>query len=495
MNKAFHLKRRVVSPHPQPELQLATTLTDSPPHLPQEILDLIVDELGLEAKRHEPVSRSTLTSCSLVSKSMSIRARGHLFSTISLWWRPYTSTPETRRTRIRALKRIMEADPLFVSFVHTFELALRDALWGTDDTEGLPGVLTMLYSSPRSGLRVLRIITPYAPLMPHRGWSDIEGAGRKALVNLFLSGCLTELVVHGPMKDAALFLAKIPKGLLSMELCKVSYPPTTPEPVVGLDVGDGEGARLEKLVVDEASAYTLFVGSAPRTRILSMMQGLKTLELEGASMSKDARDFIVVLEQCKRSLERLVWSIEPFRDQINALISRISLSSFTALRFLTFKIWTKAGLVPDTNTRRIFSVIQESAMLSLEHITFAIRVGSTRFRQGIIDDLTDPVTGWGWEMLDVALASAVQYPWLALVEIGLGKVELGPIVDRQVRHHERPLIPHRDDVPGLKRKNGNATPAPKSESGFTSAVLRAPQSHSIALGYSLVARPAPGPKL
>ncbi|KAJ3502439.1 hypothetical protein NLJ89_g8890 [Agrocybe chaxingu] len=250
MKKGFHFKRRVASPHNQDELRLETTLTYSPPYLPHDILDLIVDELGLSNEGYDRVSRSTLTSCALVSKSMSARARAHLFSTISLWCWPVPSTAKACRARIRAL---MEADPQFVSFVRTLKLSFDDHVWGTD-----------ALSAPRFR------------------WLDVEGAGRNAFINLCLSGCLTELVVAGPMRDP-LLLAKIPKGLVSMELHNVSFPPIAPESGMGFDVGDGEGAKLEKLVVDDVSATALFAnleaGSVLRTRILAMIQGLKTLQL------------------------------------------------------------------------------------------------------------------------------------------------------------------------------------------------------------------------
>ncbi|KAJ3517339.1 hypothetical protein NLJ89_g558 [Agrocybe chaxingu] len=425
MNKAFRLKRRAASHHPQSELRMATTSTDSPPRLPQELLDIIVDELGSNAERHEPVSRSTLTSCALVSKSMSARARGHLFSTISLRWKPYTSTVDARRTRICTLKCIMEADAQFVSFVRTLELSLDNDAWGTDD---LPGVLTMLYSTPRSGLRALRL-TAQSSVVPRSWGLDAKVAGKKALANLCLSGCLTELVIHGPMQESVLLLSKIPKGLVSLELSNASLIPTAAQLGMGLRMGDGEGVRLEKLVVDEVSAIMLFVDwkvePSVRTRILAMMQGLKTLELETKRVSEDGRYFAVVLEQCRRSLERLVWSVEPFEDRISALLSHVPLSSFTALRSLTFKIWTKGGLVPNVNTRRLFSAIRESAMPSLEHLTFAIRLRPTwQSRRVTIDDLTDHTMCWGWEMLDVALGSKVRYPCLVLVEIDLGIVGL-----------------------------------------------------------------------
>ncbi|KAJ3508325.1 hypothetical protein NLJ89_g5819 [Agrocybe chaxingu] len=317
----------------------------------------------------------------------------------------------------------MEADPLFVSFVRTLELAPRYVLWGKDDTECLPGVLTMLYSAPRSGLYALCIITPCGPYLECSGWSDVEGAGRKALVNLFLSGCLTKLTIHAPIEEWLLLLPKIPKGLVSMELSQASFS-RTQQWGTALDVGDGEGARLEKLVVDEESVRMLFVdleaGPATRKRILAMMQGLKTLELRRVPWSeKRVFGFAVVLEQCTISLQRLVWSIHT-QDQISTILSHVPLSSFTALRSLTFKIWTNDGLVPNINTYHIFLAIEESAMPSLEHLAFAIRLRSNQSRPGTIDDLTELATGWGWEALDVALASAVQYPWLGLVEMGIG---------------------------------------------------------------------------
>ncbi|KAJ3502440.1 hypothetical protein NLJ89_g8889 [Agrocybe chaxingu] len=393
-------------------------------HTYMDILDLIVDELASSMKRYDHVSRSALTSCALVSKSMSARARGHLFSTISLCWDPVTSTTTARHARIRALKHIMEADPQFVSFVRTLELALSQVLQGADDPEGLPGVLTMLYSTPRSGLHSLQIIMRCAPVLPHHVWPDIDGAGRKAFINLCLSGCLTELVIHGVIRDPILLLAKIPKGLVSMELREASFSPIAPESGMGLDVGDREGAKLEKLVVDDVSSTALFAnleaGSALRTRILAMMQELKTLELERVSMWTAVRHFAFapVLQQCKRSLQRLLWSVD-VQDQISTILSHVPLSSFTALQSLTFKIWTEDGTVLDVNTRHIFSAIQESAMPSLEHLAFAIRLRSTQSRRSTIDDLINPATGWGWEALDVALASAVQYPWLGLVEMGI----------------------------------------------------------------------------
>ncbi|KAJ3504440.1 hypothetical protein NLJ89_g7931 [Agrocybe chaxingu] len=371
-------------------------MSDRSPPLVIDILDLIVNELGSSTDGYDRVSRSTLTSCALVSKPMSARARGHLFSTISLWCWPVASTAKARRTRIRALKSIMEADPQFVSFVRTLELSLNDDVWGTGV---LPG--------------------------PCLWWSDVEGAGRNAFVNLCLSGCLTELVIHGLTRDPILLLSKIPKGLVSMELSQVSFPHLAPSWTPALEVGDGEGAKLEKLVVDDVSATALFAdlgaGSALRTRILAMMQELKTLELGGVHAS-----------------------VGFFQDHIRVVLSHIPLSSFTALRFLAFTMCAMDGTVPDVNTRHIFSAIQESTMPSLEHITFVIKFFSGRSipRKGTIDEMTDPATGWGWGALDVALGSTARYPSLVMVEIDFRNVTLtvgGPFATKAHAQEEARL--------------------------------------------------------
>lgn len=52
--------------------------------LPQEIVDLIVDEVAAQEERNLPQIKNRLRLCSLISKSFRARSREHLFGNMTI---------------------------------------------------------------------------------------------------------------------------------------------------------------------------------------------------------------------------------------------------------------------------------------------------------------------------------------------------------------------------------------------------------------------------
>ncbi|KAF9483321.1 hypothetical protein BDN70DRAFT_328662 [Pholiota conissans] len=130
--------------------------------LPQELIDLIVDEVASD--RSERVD--TLKTCSLVSKSFSQPARTRIFSNITI---EYNIIYERRGTkkfdRVEALWNTLQRDPRLARKVCAFELNLVEVirfprLIGTDywdwdlskeriDQVVLPGIMDTLAEAQR----------------------------------------------------------------------------------------------------------------------------------------------------------------------------------------------------------------------------------------------------------------------------------------------------------------------------------------------------------
>jgi len=83
-------------------------------HLPQEILDSVIDELGAEQEDAE--SFEALLACSLTSWSMLCSSRKKIFANIRIVQgdavRPYLNNSEKDRTKLVNLLQILEGDPV-----------------------------------------------------------------------------------------------------------------------------------------------------------------------------------------------------------------------------------------------------------------------------------------------------------------------------------------------------------------------------------------------
>ena len=122
------------------------------PRFPHELLELFVDEVAAITNRAHRAS--ALKSCSLASTCISKRARSHLFSTVPLRWTFKRGLTVVMKKRSSLLKQLMESDPILITFIRVLEVYINDCNdEGIQEANGLPAIITMLYSSPRSRLR------------------------------------------------------------------------------------------------------------------------------------------------------------------------------------------------------------------------------------------------------------------------------------------------------------------------------------------------------
>jgi len=223
----------------------ARTLTSqavvAQPRFPQELLDLFIDNLA----PHKP----GLRACALVSRDVSLRARRHLFSTISLGWSEQHLTDAAQKLRAHALIDIIDTDENILPFVQVLEMQIDHVRFGstTDYESGLPSILTIMYSHPRSKLHTFRLI---GPLYQEHAWSHLDFAFKSALCNLCISGSLSTLCISDLKDIPLLLLAKSHANLLHLELKKVSFQDIGW--VIGLNTGRNPSPQLQTLVVDES---------------------------------------------------------------------------------------------------------------------------------------------------------------------------------------------------------------------------------------------------
>ncbi|RDB15444.1 hypothetical protein Hypma_004236 [Hypsizygus marmoreus] len=137
----------------------------SPPPLPQELLDKIIDNLHHDF--------GSLKQCSLASSLLKLRSHKYLFSAISL----------SDMYRIQRLRGLVDANSTLLENVRELELANFWA-WVEGDTH-LPVVLRMATSLHSLSIRSARC-----------SWSSIHRDTRDALIRAFRSPSLVNLSIH-----------------------------------------------------------------------------------------------------------------------------------------------------------------------------------------------------------------------------------------------------------------------------------------------------------
>lgn len=135
----------------------------TPPSLPQEVIDLIIDLIAFQAS--SPVEdvgsahrfRRALSSCTLASHSFSHRARSHIFKSVQIF-------PSVEDSKAQKLRDLMKADPYLRSYIKDIKiwLAYTGLPFASETTmeSGLPDILDMLrQASVGTGGKGLRSLT------------------------------------------------------------------------------------------------------------------------------------------------------------------------------------------------------------------------------------------------------------------------------------------------------------------------------------------------
>ncbi len=131
------------------------------PSLPQEIVDLIVDALAVQNDASDYERFRNLQSSALVSRTFTVRARYHLFSSLTMRWIPKSKYERPTLHRTQQLREFLETDPIFLKSIQTLDIGIPVPLHSnmlkqiTGIHSGLSEIITLLYSTPTSRLHTL----------------------------------------------------------------------------------------------------------------------------------------------------------------------------------------------------------------------------------------------------------------------------------------------------------------------------------------------------
>jgi len=219
------------------------------PRFPHELLELFVDEVATITNRAHRAS--ALKSCSLASTCISKRARSHLFSTVSLRWTNKRGLTIVMKKRSLLLKQLMESDPILITFIRALEVCINDCNdEGIQEENGLPAIITMLYSSPRSRLCSFSLSSFK---FRFTRWDSLPTAFKAALSNLCQSGSLKSLSLIHLQGIPLHLISKCHANLQRLSLLHTSFQNSSVFPP--LETGRTSLCRLEELQTDESIVY------------------------------------------------------------------------------------------------------------------------------------------------------------------------------------------------------------------------------------------------
>lgn len=264
------------------------------PSLPQEIVDLIVDALAVQNDASDYERFRNLQSSALVSRTFTVRARYHLFSSLTMRWIPKSKYERPTLHRTQQLRGFLETDPIFLKSIQTLDIGIPVPLHSnmlkqiTGIHSGLSEIITLLYSTPTSRLHTL-ILTGFTEsiLDSEAGlrdrthlWHDIGFL--PALYNLCLSGALLNLKL-GYLRDVPPeFFSKIHRSIKCITLTEVSlaeavYLYSVPLPPTGTI----DRPALEELHVPDDALFRISHGSSSSADVAScgpLLNCLQTLD-------------------------------------------------------------------------------------------------------------------------------------------------------------------------------------------------------------------------
>ncbi|KAF8957022.1 hypothetical protein BDZ97DRAFT_139912 [Flammula alnicola] len=150
--------------------------------LPQEVLELCIDELGTDID--QPGSRTALQSCSLAGRRLLTRSQSYLFSTIHITWAKGNAI-ERVVPLIQNLRRVLEENPDLVSYIRVFEVDVDfNGMVGQPES-GLSAIFDMLHRNMvagprnrwRNGVHDLRLTGRDLPT----NWSNLHPEFRQSI--------------------------------------------------------------------------------------------------------------------------------------------------------------------------------------------------------------------------------------------------------------------------------------------------------------------------
>ncbi|PPQ85137.1 hypothetical protein CVT24_012148 [Panaeolus cyanescens] len=218
--------------------------------LPQELLDIIIDHLARD--EFDASTIASLKACSLSSKTLRRRSRGHLFSHVALKYNTHHLSPASEFRRLSAFKALLDGDRDLVHCIKSLELWVDEfTLIGRQRTP-LPDIFTILYSTPLTSLDTLTLRgSQYRPLP----WDIIPDYMQAALYNLFQSGSLEKVEIHHINNIPLHILCTAHPALRSLSIVDATFDELTTHPE--LHVGsysscNGPHLALNALSVDRS---------------------------------------------------------------------------------------------------------------------------------------------------------------------------------------------------------------------------------------------------
>jgi len=249
-------------------------------HFPRELLELFVDQVAKNTNRAQRAS--ALKSCALASTWISKRARSHLFSNISLRWTNKRGMTVVMKERSSVLKQLIESNPILITFIRVFEVHINDCSdEGIQEEYGLPAVITMLYSSPRSRLHSFALSSFKFRFTP---WDSLPTPFRAALSNLCLSGSLKSLSLIHLQGIPLRLITKCHPNLQKLSLFHTSFHHSSTFPP--LETGRTRLSRLEELHTDDSIIHLKRGLEGGQNE--SLLSGLR--ELHGVVRKQDDAD-------------------------------------------------------------------------------------------------------------------------------------------------------------------------------------------------------------
>lgn len=205
----------------------------APVTFPPELLDLFISTIASD--HSDPTRISTLKSCAVASKSLSIPARANLFSSIILY---YDFQTKATFTAIQGLWHALDRNPHLAAGVTAFEVYVQNIRWNiltagfgeSTDQVGLPGIMAALTraqaptarSGRRGRLRTLAL-GGYDRHMHATSWSQFHPEFQHAWAALTRASAITTLKVRTVRGYPVRFVLENMPGLRRLEMGQSTF--------------------------------------------------------------------------------------------------------------------------------------------------------------------------------------------------------------------------------------------------------------------------------
>ena len=261
--------------------------------LPQEIIDLIVDQVSAEGRTSQ-----LMKTCSLVSHSFHARVRIHLFSRICLWIR-ICGYQGVARKFIKILKYKKNSD--LISHIRSVNIFVH--------------LHSQTYSQQqRSSKRLLKLI-------------GIETSPIKTALIMLKNAPIEEFILRGDPTHC--YFRNHRTSTLLLEMC--SNPNIKNLRIEGLKdvpyrfiIGNGQDRSLTRLALHNVTISDYWFDIPPPT-VVPTAAGIETLELVGMTLEEFlkalrclSRQLPFPISECCKNLKNLVISLPQERSSFEA---------------------------------------------------------------------------------------------------------------------------------------------------------------------------------